>query len=89
MMQLGLSKDTLKMINNLSKEKRAKVLEIVRRHLVASYKNGCPPESLDRIYLEAVEVAELELRFPEVEPKEPRTWEPLRRYDQYVSPKAA
>jgi len=88
-MQLGLSKDTLKVVNNLPKEKRAKVLEIVRRHLVASYKNGCPPESLDRIYLEAMEVAEMEMKFPEQPSNEPRTWEPVRRYEQYVSPKAA
>lgn len=88
-MQLGLSKDTLKLVNGLPKEKRAKVLEIVRRHLVASYKNGCPPESMDRIYLEAVEVAELEMKFPEQPSEERRDWEPVRRYEQYVSPKAA
>lgn len=88
-MQLGLSKDTLKTVNNLSQEKRAKVLEIVRRHLVASYKNGCPPESMDRIYLEAIEVAEMEMKFPEHSTDEQRNWEPFRRYEQYVSPKAA
>jgi hypothetical protein len=89
MMQLGLSKDTLKLVNALSKEKRAKALEIVRRHLVASYKNGCPPESIDRIYLEAIEVAEMEMKFPEQPSQDERTWEPFRRYEQYVSPKAA
>ena len=86
---MRLSNDVLKLVNKLPEAKRNKVAQIVRRHLIACQKNDCPPESLDRVYLEAIEVAEMELRNPEPEKPEFRTWEPARRYDQYVSPKAA
>jgi len=39
----------------LPKEKREKVDAIVRRHTNACYKNGFPPENLDRVYIEAME----------------------------------
>ena len=87
-MQIGVSNDTLKKVNNLSDAKREKVISIVRRHLRACEKNGCPPESLDRVYLEAIEVAEMEMKFPEQEKPTFRNWE-ARHYDQYISPKAA
>jgi hypothetical protein len=87
-MQLTISSDTLKKVNNLPEEKRVKVIDIVKRHLRACAKNGCPAESLDRVYLEAIEVAEMEMKFPEPEKKFFREWE-ARRYEQYISPKAA
>ncbi len=86
---MKLANDTLKVINRLSKEKREKVEGVVRRHVTACYKNGFPPENLDRVYLEAIEIVHLEELFPEPEVGEMRDWEPARRYDQYVSPKAA
>jgi len=86
---MKLSNDTLKLVNRLSMHKREKVDAIVRRHVVACHKNGFPPENLDRVYIEAIELVDLEERFPEQEPEESRDWEPFRRYDQYVSPKAA
>lgn len=87
-MQLTVSSDTLRKVNSLKDEKRAKVIEIVKRHLRACAKNGCPLENLDRVYLEAMEVAEMETKFPEPEKKFFREWE-ARHYDQYISPKAA
>lgn len=87
-MQLTVTNDTLKKVNALPEAKRAKVVSIVRRHLRACEKNGCPPESMDRVYLEAIEVAEMEMKFPEPERQEFRNWE-ARHYDQYISPKAA
>ncbi len=87
-MQLTISNDTLRKVNNLPQAKRTKVISIVRLHLRACEKNGCPPESLDRVYLEAMEVAEMEMKFPEQDKASFRNWE-ARHYDQYVSPKAA
>ncbi|MFN7931531.1 MAG: hypothetical protein U0Y68_27095 [Blastocatellia bacterium] len=87
-MQITVSSDTLRKVNSLPEAKRAKVIEIVKRHLRACAKNGCPLESLDRVYLEAMEVAEMELKFPEPKKEFFREWE-ARHYDQYISPKAA
>lgn len=86
---MKLTNDTVKMIDLLPIEKREKVERIVRRHVAACQKNGFLPESLERVYIEAVEMVDLEERFPEPQIEEIRDWEPLRRYDQYVSPKAA
>lgn len=86
---MKLTNETVNMIELLSIEKREKVDRIVRRHVAACRKNGFLPENLERVYIEAVEMVDLEERFPEPEREEIRDWEPLRRYDQYVSPKAA
>ena len=86
---MKLANDTLKVINRLSKEKREKVEAVVRRHVAACHKNGFPPENIDRVYIEAIEIVDLEEMFPEPEVHEQRDWEPFRHYDQYVSPKAA
>lgn len=87
---IKISSDTLKMINDLSEEKKMRVEAIVRRHVAACLKNGFDPENMDRAYIEAIEMVELEDKHPEPRHEEPvRDWEPARRYDQYVSPKAA
>ncbi len=83
-----ISSDTLKLINKLSKKKREKVDAIVRRHVAACQRNGFDPENLDRVYIEAIEMIDLEVNFPEPD-AETRDWEPARHYDQYISPKAA
>jgi len=86
---MKISNDTLRMINKLSKKRREKVDVIVRRHVAACQKNGFYPENMERVYIEAIEMVELEERFPEPVVEETRDWEPARHYDQYVSPKAA
>lgn len=86
---MKITSDTLKQINRLPKDKREKVDAIVRRHVRACQKNGFNPENLERVYIEAVEMVDLEERFPEPAIQEERNWEPLRHYDQYISPKAA
>jgi hypothetical protein len=86
---MKLSNDTLKAVTKLPKEKREKVEAVVRRHVAACYKNGFPPENLDRVYIEAIEIVELESLYPEPVVEEVRDWEPARHYDQYISPKAA
>lgn len=86
---MKLANETMKVLNKLSAEKKEKVEAVVRRHVAACLKNGFPPENLDRVYLEAVEIVDLEEIYPEPKSEEHRNWEPARRYDQYVSPKAA
>lgn len=87
---MKISSDILKLINKLSDEERAKVDKVVKRHVAACFRNGFPPENMDRVYIEAVEIIKLQAKFPEPEVvQEERNWEPFRRYEQYVSPKAA
>jgi hypothetical protein len=89
MLMVKISSDTLKLINRLPKKKREKVDAIVRRHVAACQRNGFDPENLDRVYIEAVEMIDLEVKFPDASAEESRDWEPARHYDQYISPKAA
>ena len=89
MLMVKISSDTLKLINKLPKKKKEKVDAIVRRHVAACQRNGFDPENLDRVYIEAVEMIDLEVKFPEASAEESRDWEPARHYDQYISPKAA
>jgi hypothetical protein len=86
---INISNDTLRLINQLPRKKREKVDAIVRRHVAACQKNGFDPENMDRAYIEAIEMVNLESRFPEPKADDHRDWEPARHYDQYVSPKAA
>jgi hypothetical protein len=87
---MKITSDILKMLNKLTEEERAKVDKVVKRHVAACFRNGFPPENMDRVYIEAIELVRLEEKFPEPEAiKEERNWEPFRRYEQYVSPKAA
>ena len=89
MLMVKISSDTLKLINKLPKNKKEKVDAIVRRHVAACQRNGFDPENLDRVYIEAVEMIDLEVKFPEPSAEDSRDWEPARHYDQYISPKAA
>lgn len=86
---MKITSDTLKLINRLPDDKRQKVDAIVRRHVRACQQNGFNPENLERVYIEAVEMVDIEDRFPEPIAEDNRTWEPFRHYDQYISPKAA
>jgi hypothetical protein len=88
-LMVKISTDTLKLINKLPKKKKERVDAIVRRHVAACQRNGFDPENLDRVYIEAIEMIDLEVRFPEPVVEETRDWEPARHYDQYISPKAA
>lgn len=84
-----MTMETIRMIEDLAEEKREKVELIVRRHVAACQRNGFLPENLERVYIEAVEMVDLDERYPEPVVEEIRDWEPLRRYDQYVGPRAA
>ncbi|NOT60479.1 MAG: hypothetical protein HOP19_09675 [Acidobacteria bacterium] len=83
-----LSEQTIKLINKLPDDTRAEVARVVRTHLTACLRNGSPVESLDRLFIEAVEVVNLEARVPEIRmPFKAQGYEPARHYDQYVSPR--
>lgn len=84
-----LTKETIRMITSLPMEKKVKVDEIVRRHVLACRRNGFVPENMERVFIEAVEMVEIEERAPQPVVVEVRDFEPVRRYDQYVSPRAA
>ena len=55
---MKISSDILKLINRLSDEERAKVEKVVKRHVAACFRNGFPPENMDRVYIEAIEIIE-------------------------------
>ena len=82
-----LSDQTVKLINRLDEHTRAEVAKVVRTHLTACAKNGSPIESLDRLFIEAVEIVNLETRCPETRYEFNPYVEPIRRYEQYVSPR--
>jgi hypothetical protein len=83
-----LSVQTVKLINQLPDKTRAQVDKIVKTHIAICMRYGSPVESLDRLFIEAVEIARLEANVPEM-----RTdfthggYEPTRHYDQYISPR--
>lgn len=79
----GFSSKTLAMWERLSPKIRAAAEAIVRRHQAASRANGCPPENMERVYVEAVEIARMELAEPV---PEPAVYAPFRRYPQYIPP---
>ncbi len=82
-----LSDQTLRMINQLPKDVRAKVDGVIRTHVSACLKNGSPVENLDRLFIEAVEVIRMEEKFPEPKMDYLHEVEPFRRYEQYSSPR--
>ncbi|MBK6799201.1 MAG: hypothetical protein IPG76_21070 [Acidobacteria bacterium] len=86
---MKIPSDVMKVVNSLPADKRSKVEAIVRRHLDACKSVGVEPEYLDRVWIEAIEVAQMEEKFPELFVTE--AWpeaEPHRQYDVYQSPRA-
>jgi hypothetical protein len=79
-------KDILDVVRKLPQEKREKVEAVVRRHLKACRKFGIIPEAMDRVWLEAMEAVEVEVKFPELANESDWDWEPFRKYDVYTTP---
>ena len=76
-------------LSELSPELRARVERIVHTHIKAVLKFGSPEEPLERIYLEAIEIARLEDQDPNFQDKPGdlnMRHEPRRHYDVYRSP---
>lgn len=76
-----------KTIEGMSQEKKLRVYGIVNRHLKACAQYSIVPDNLERILIEAVDVANSEERFPEEKRQSVSGWEPFRRYEQYLAPK--
>lgn len=79
-------KDILKAVGELPLEKREKVEAVVRRHLKACRKFGIIPESMDRVWIEAMETVEFDAKHPEFANDAQRVDEPFRKYDVYTTP---
>lgn len=81
------SADVQRALERLTEEQREKVEAIVRAHVRACFRNGFQPESMDRVWIEAIEVERLEAREPKASTQK-RDFEPARRYTQYIAPKS-
>lgn len=82
---MKFSSDLLKQLNRLPAEQRARVDAMVRRHVQACLRQGFQPENLERVYIEAMEIAEMPEEAPAVDNFRHDGW---RHYPQYVSPRA-
>ena len=76
-----------KILDSLPPEKRRRVNAIVNRHLKACASQGVAPENLERVYIEAVEVAAIDEKSDSSLPTINNNCEPFRRYEQYLPPK--
>lgn len=77
------SAEIIKTIRSLSDKKRQEIESIVRRHMNACQKIGVQPESIDRVWIEAIESVRLGHKVDE----EPEPYQPRRQYAQYISPR--
>jgi hypothetical protein len=57
---MRLSNDKLKLISRLPRAQRARIKQIVCTYISTCRRNGCEMDKLERVCLEAVEVALLE-----------------------------
>lgn len=85
-----ISKQVIDLINALHPEIRTKVANMVREHLRACLKFGAEPGDLERVYIEAIEVVEAEMKNPERELFTPSeivsSRYEIRNFGQYVTP---
>ena len=88
---LKVSDVTLRRWNSMDVTLQASARAIVRRHSEACRRLKVPIESVDRLLVEAMEMAKLEARYAEANerPVLPVVRELFRQYDQYSSPKDA
>lgn len=82
---IALSAETLKRINKLTPQQRAKAEQLVRAHVRQCLLAGSPMEAADRIWTEAAEIAKKGDRLPETEwtRENRRDGLKIQRYDQY------
>ena len=76
-----------RILDSLPPEKRRRVNVIVNRHLKACASQGVEPENMERVYIEAVEVAAIDERTASAPPSTNQYCEPFRRYEQYLPPR--
>lgn len=77
---------TIRLLEKLTPEMRTAADKIIKAHFKACDKFGMPVENLDRVFLEAIEVAQLEAAEPAAERYS--SHEPARHYEQYTTPLA-
>lgn len=70
----------------LSPAKARRVNAIVNRYLRACDDYGVKPDDLERVYQEAIQMAEIEAMLPLLAVVQHFGAEPTYRYDQYVTP---
>ena len=79
---------TLKRFNRLPLAIREVVDASVKRHVKACFSMGVVPENIDRVYIEAMEIAQMEAAQPKPKAQEDAAIrEPYRRYGQYQTPR--
>jgi hypothetical protein len=61
---MKISPLTIRALQELSKDEKAKVDAIVRAHIEACGASGLEPENLERVYIEAIEIVKLEAKNP-------------------------
>jgi hypothetical protein len=76
-----------RILDSLPPEKQQRVEAIVNRHLKACADQGVAPENLERVCIEAVEIAAIDEKIPSEPSAENYHCEPFRRYEQYLPPK--
>ncbi len=84
---MKLSAHALRSLQQMDETGRRAVEQIVQAHIRACLLNGFPPENLERVYQEAIEIIRLEGP-PQPEQAVTSKYEPTRRYEQYRSPRA-
>ena len=85
---MRIQKGLIDAVKKLPRKKREQVEAIVRRHLAACRGVGVEPENMDRVWIEAMEMVEIDRSFTKTMNERWPEWESLRRYDVYENPKA-
>lgn len=86
-MQTNWIENVRRILDALPPEKQRRVNAIVNRHLRACDSQDVPLENLERIYIEAVEVATIDEKIASAPTATDHYYEPVRRYEQYLPPK--
>ena len=81
------SADIRKMVEALPKDKREQVEAIVRRHVAACRRMGVAPDTMDRVWIEAVEAVRLDEHFTEEMDEKWPEWQNIWRYGVYEPPR--
>jgi hypothetical protein len=79
--------DIRKMVEALPKEQREQVEAIVRRHVKACRRMGVTPDSMDRVWIEAIEAVNLNANFTEEMDEKWPEWQTVWRYGVYEAPR--
>lgn len=85
-MQTNWIENVRRILDALPPEKQRRVNAIVNRHLRACDRQGVPLENLERVYIEAVEIAAIDEK-PFSNQFLDSHHDPPRRYEQYLPPK--